>query len=569
MESTVNSPNSREPTNTPEPTHAIAEVVSQIRSKGVRLWTQDGQLRYKAPKGALTPEEIHRLSASKVQILALLDTTTQLKTHDNTRPKDKPSSHLNANPNAHPNTNPNTNPNTGPNDNPHTTVSTHQPQPPSYHAPLTYSQRAHWQFFGLAEHPSVCLLASATRLRGRLSIDALRKSLAELTHRHDALRTRIVMRDGTPLQEIADSAECELTTEDLSALPEQDRETEITHAIEDRLLRSLEVTREPLVRISVLRLRPDEHVLAIAIEHLVTDAVSMNILLRELLTAYAQTLRGHPVSLTQTPVQFGDYTHWQRHSEPTWIRTHGAYWSERLKGSQRLRFPADTPTPTGIGWGTSPIRIDTPLRTELQEWCRLRQTTLVMSVFTAYAALVLRWCAAPEAVFQYQIDGRSSAKIENTLGYFAGALYLRIQLRDKETLAQLLTQVTDEYCRAYEHTDSSYLAAQLPRPEFTRNTAFNWVPQGPKTDLRELAGTDDAIELTPVPFVHPMPRTLVWDNEPAILLYDTDSGITGDIYFPANRFSPQSMERLGRNFLMLIRALLHQPEQPIQDILLI
>lgn len=508
----------------------IADVLGSVRKRGVRLWSENGQLHYKAPKGALTQEEIERLRVSRGQIVALLERATGAETAE---PK-------------------------------------LEPRPRLDRAPLAFSQLSHWNLFQLSERRAIRAVASATRMRGRLSVNALRRSVAEIVHRHDALRTRIVVLDGVPIQEISESGDCEPKVDDLTALSESFREVEVKRIIEEFILEPIDVAVGPLFGVRLLRLRDDEHVLIVAMEHMISDMFSMNILLRELFTAYMQALKGRALSLPAIPVQFADYAVWQRTAQRSWIEKHGAYWNEHLAGCQRLRFPEDrsSPTETHLGWGTVPIRIGRDLKAELREWSRLRQTTLVMSVFTAYVGLVLRWCNASESVFQYQSDGRVSPNIENTVGYFASVLYLRMGLLEDDSFLDLMNQVTEEYCKAYEHADFSYMAAQVPCPEFTRNAYFNWIPQG-STDLSDLNGSEYTITCSPVRFVHPMLKKLELDHDPGILLHDTDDEVVGYVYFPLNRFSIDTMEKFGRNFLRFIGALLRQPEGRVKDILLL
>lgn len=511
--------------------NSIADVLACVRKKNVKLWSENGQLHYRAPKGVLAQEEIERLKISKGQIVALLEQAAGVATAE---PK-------------------------------------FNPRPRPDRAPLTFSQLAHWHLYRLSERRSLRQIASATRLHCRLSINALRESIAAIVRRHDALRTRIVVRDGVPTQEITALDNCELRVDDLTTLSESLREIEVNRRIEQFILEPVDVAVGPLFGLRLLRLRDDEHVLIAAMEHMISDAFSMNILLRELFTAYTQNLTGRPFSLPPIPVQFADFAVWVRDGQKSWFEKHGEYWAERLAGCQRVRFPAENtlPSTTCLGWGTVPLRIAKDLKTELREWCRRRQTTLVLGVLTAYVGLTLRWCNVSEAVIQYQTDGRTSSQLENTIGYFASSLYLRISLLECDSFVDLLNRVTEEYCKAYQHADFSYMEAQVPRPEIARNTAFNWVPQGRKVDLPDLDGSEDAIKCSPVSFAHPMLKSLERDNEPMILLYDGDDEIVGGMHFPLNRFSIDTMERFGRNFLLFVKALVRQPDENLKDILLL
>lgn len=512
-------------------TDTIDDVLGAVREKGVRLWSENGQLHYKAPKGALTQEEIARLRVSKDQIILHLERAAAAQIAE---PRAEPRRWLD-------------------------------------HIPLTFSQLAHWNLYRLNERPAIRQVASATRLRGWLNVDALQKSVAEVVRRHDALRTRIVVMNGTPTQVISESSDHELRVDDLTALSGTRCEVEIERRIEQFILESVDVAIDPLFAALLLRLRDDEQVLVVAMEHMISDMYSLNILLRDLFTVYMQALKGRAFSLPEIPVQFPDYAVWQRNSQRLWIEKQGAYWDQRLTGCKRLRFPVDKdlPTATRVGWGTVPIQIGSDLKAELREWCRLKRTTLVMSVFTAYVGLVLRWCDASEAVFKYQSDGRFSPRIENTIGSFAAALYLRIRLLEDDSFVDLMNRAAEEYCRAYEHADFSYMAAQVPRPEFTGNPAFNWVPQVSKIDLSGLDGSENTIKCFPVHFAHPMLKKLDMDNEPTIVLHDTDNEVIGGVHFPLNRFSVNTMERFARNFLVFVGALLRQPNGRVKETVLL
>ena len=411
-------------------------------------------------------------------------------------------------------------------------------------------------------------MTSALELRGLLNVGALQTSLTEVVRRHEALRTRIVVRHGTPIQSIAGSVSCDIQVDDLVAVPECEMDAEVQRRIDRVILEPIDISKDRLFEVRLLKLSEGRHVLIVAMEHMISDGFSLGIMNRELFAAYAQIVTGRPVSLPPIPVQFGDFASWQRESEASWVQRHGAYWHERLTGCDRVRFPEDEPPPRTSrgGIGVVSVRIVPELTVELQQWCRVRRTTLAMSVFAAYVALVLRWCNLSDAVFQYVSDCRFSPTIQNTIGYFAAPLYLRIQLPDNGTFSDLTRIATEEYCRAYEHVDRLYIASSMPRPGVTFNTAFNWRPQAPfRFDFPELRDSEHALTCAPWHVIYPNPIGRDIDIEPFILLADGRE-VVGDVYFPRARFAHLTMERFARNFLMLLTVLLRQPERRIKDI---
>jgi Condensation domain/TubC N-terminal docking domain len=518
--------------NRAESSGRIADVLGAVRQKGVRLWAENGQLRFKAPKGALTQQEVERIQLSKEEIIALLEQATALG-------------------HAEPPL---------------------EPRADRTSAPLAFSQLAHWHLYQLSERPAFRSVACATRLRGLLDLDALERSLAFIVRRHEALRTQIILRDGVLTQHISEPADSPIEVDDLSAVPANEREEEIQGRVEEFIRRPIQVAKDPLLGLRLLRLAHNEHVLIVAMEHMISDGFSRNIFVRELLSAYRQAVQGQAFCLPEVPIQFADYAAWQRSAEAAWVEKHGRYWQERMCGCARQRFPAD-PLVAGnsrAGWGIVPLHIGKDLKGQLTEWCRIRRTTLVMSVFTAYAALVLRWCDVTDTVIQFEIDGRVSPKVQNTIGYFASALPLRIVLRDEDRLIDLLSRVMEEYCKALEHDDASYLEAQVPRPEYTRNSCFNWLPQGPKSEPVAQNEFKAALTATPVSLApRPILKNIERDIEPMVGFIEREEEIGVLVQFPCSRFSEQTMERFGRNLLGFIRALLRYPEGRVKDLVLL
>lgn len=510
----------------PDPIGDVASLVRSVRKKGVRLWSEDGRLHIKVPKGVLTTEESGRLKTLGRQIISFLEQASDAQA-----------------------------------------VGQPLELAAQLYAPLTFSQWAHWHLYQLNMRRSLRAVASATRLCGQLNIDAIRQGLQEVVRRHDALRTRIVAYDGVPTQTIAATGSAELEVDDLTAVIGNLREMEVRRRIEQLIVEPIDISASALLAVRLLKLQHDEYVLFVAMEHIIADAVSMTILLRDLFTIYMQVCRGQPISLPTIAVQFSDYAIWQRNTHETWLRNHGAYWAEHLRDCQRLRWPTDIngPVESLSGWGTVSLQIDSALRQRLSDCCRLLQTTVVLGVFAAFAAVVLRWCNAQAAVFQFEIDGRANPQIENSIGYFASPLFLRVELLESDRFMDLMKRVMDEYGRALQNADSSYIDSQVPRPAFTRNSAFNWVPQAPAGGLSVLHAAEHTVSCSAFPFENPMLKNYERDNEPVILLMDTEQGVAATLMFQRDRYSAQSMERFARNFLEFMKKLLTIPEGRIVE----
>jgi non-ribosomal peptide synthetase component F len=177
-----------------------------------------------------------------------------------------------------------------------------------------------------------------------------------------------------------------------------------------------------------------------------------------------------------------------------------------------------------------------------------------MAVFAAFVAVVLRWCNAPEAVFQFMTDGRADPRVEHAIGYFAAPLHLRIELRRTDRLRDLMERIVACYVEAHQHADVSYLESQAPRPQFTYNSIFNWIAQDQRFDRAAAIG-DDAVTSEPFAFENPMLRNFERDNEPGILLVDYGDEIAGALQFRRDRHSVRSMQTVARRLLSCIEQI--------------
>jgi hypothetical protein len=494
---------------------AAAGIIGQVRDKGVQLWSKQGVLHYRGPKGALTREDMQQLHESKDLIVALLEQSSGI----------------------------------------------------SAQAPLTHSQRAHWNASCLYERPSVRQLACAMRLHGPLDVGALREALQYVVHRHQALRTRVVMSQGVPTQVVDASAHIDFATVDICTLTVSDRESEMLRLIDAAVLGPVDPAVGPMLAITLARWAHDEHVLIVAMEHLISDAHSMSIFLRDLFVSYGAYRSKRPVELPPLPIQFAEFAQVQSRSHHAWALKHGEYWRQHLAGCGRVSFPRGNQVAEGgaSGWGTTPICIGRALKAELRHWCRAHRSTLPLVVFTIYAALVLRWCKVSDMVLRYQTDGRATPQVHNTIGYFASILNLRVTLMEGDRLLDLLQRITREYCQAYEHNDFSYLDAQVPRPPFANNPAFNWVPQALSNESSGAARGDE-IEMTPMAFDNPVLRQYQRESDPMLLLYDHESEIVGGVHYSRGRFSAEFMDRFASNFFVVLKTLLAEPQAAVAEI---
>lgn len=497
---------------------AVASIVTTLRGKGVKLWSDNGELRFRARKGVMSADEIALLAEERERIVEYLESAESVL----------------------------------------------QPRQHRGPVPLTYASAALWDSGRRPQRPPIRQIASATRLQGRLHLDVLRESLAEVVRRHEALRTRIVVIDGSPMQDIVDSAPCDLRVIDVTSLSPEQREQEVRASMRSLILEPFRFDVGPLLGVQLAKLGDEEHVLMVAHEHMISDALSLNIFLRDLLKVYARSLSHGATEPPPVTIQFADYAAWQRRIEKSWLAEHAEHWHRILAyPTARLPTTIETATESRPGWSNVSALISIEQKLALRNWCQSNGTTLAMSALTAFAALVLRSCNTQEGLLRCVTDGRTHPEIENTIGNFAAPMYLRISLEQRGTFLDLLTHLTREYYDAYRHCDLYYLQSTLPRGEAMRTPIFNWIPQEPMAESTLLRGSPDAISCSNVAFDNPLYETFTMDSDPILLLHDRSEDLAIELHYARNRFSAESMERFVQGFIAVIDEMVARPAQAI------
>jgi len=501
-------------------TEAILET---LRRKGIQFWVENGGLRYRARKGSVTAEDAARLRY-----------VGQLYAR-----RDGPASAASFVPYV-------------------------LPRPHGTRFPLAFSQLEYWNLRASSGFRPFRQVASATGFRGRLDEDTLNEALSLIVSRHESLRTRIIMGGGEPLQEVADHCDRELSVTDLTAVATEQLTEEVQRRIFDVITDAADYAIDPLFKASLLRLGENEKVLILALDHMVSDGVSLGIVLRELVMAYTQMANGRAMSLPPVHMQLADYAVWQRQGIYGLLHDQASIWS----GWKRTAFPVDPQSTGEAGWATVRFLIDAPMKAALGLWARSRGTSLVMTVLTAYVAMLSRWCETETVSLLVMSDGRMSRLVENTIGYLAFPLYMRIQLAGGDTFSDMLEKVTTEYCWAGERLDFCYSCAQTPQPDFVNTASFNWLPTR-EEPVTACENGERTLKLSRIAFKNPFLETLDWEIEPWVVLQNLCDEIVAEVGYPRNRFSQATMQKFAENFGVVLSTLVNRAGTILRDILMI
>lgn len=511
----------------------VADLLFSIRTRGVKVWTERGELKYHAKKGAITFQDREYLKKYRSELVALLETRNQdLGGSLKLAPRGATS---------------------GP-------------------APVTPVQQSRLKW--LHSNYSTCRLMPL-RLSGNLDVVALRTTFRALAERHEALRTQFVKIGEEFWQQVRQPSETDLlSTRNLIGLCSADQEAEVVRIVTQAVEKRIDQATEPLFLGTILTLQKSEHLLFIHIHDGITDATSAQILWRDLWTIYVCVLRGTPAALPKIQIQQADFAIWIKDTEASWKQQHGEYWRTRLRDADQIRlFSPKAYSYSVLGLlGILSLKFDLAITRNLQNLGRRERSSLGMVILATWSALISRWCDRRELVIRFMTSGRMHSEVTNTMGCFMCPLFLRIRINENDRFLDLIRYVAKEYGAAHEHHDFGRLLTMENSGKCNENPLLNWIPNdvfsNPGTTLQDFNSTGYFNDLKPTSFeygIGPNPKT-TYDGEPAFALLDTGSGLICRIYYAAGQIPEEQVEELARTFQKFIEVICTDPKTRISTI---
>jgi amino acid adenylation domain-containing protein len=429
--------------------------------------------------------------------------------------------------------------------------------------PLSFAQQRLWFLNQLEPLSPFYHVPKALRLVGGLDVPALQRSLAAIVARHEVLRTTYAAVDGHPMQRIAADRPAELALIDLSAWSVAERDAETARLLKDATQRPFDLSRDAMLRATLLRLGAQEHLLLLIMHHIASDRWSTGILLRELSALYTAFSRGEPSPLPDLPIQYADFAVWQREwLQGEVLEAQLAYWKAQLAGAPPvLALPTDRPRPAVPTYhgGRVTFSLPKPLTTALKTFSNRQGATLFMTLLAAFKALLYRYTAQDHLVVGTPIANRHRLEVEGLIGCFVNTLVLHTDLGGHPSFHELLARVRQVVCAADAHQDLPFerLVEEL-QPERTLSShpviqvLFNYWSEP------EDAGAWPGLA------VSLLPRET--DSQPFDLLLaiaDAPTGLQGSLSYSTDLFDAVTMQRLVRHYYTLLEGVIAHPDQSI------
>ncbi len=431
--------------------------------------------------------------------------------------------------------------------------------------PLSYAQRGLWFLDRLQPGNLAYILPTALRLTGALDREALRRALDEVVRRHEALRVVFQVEDNEPVQVLTPVLDVALPLVDLGALPGVEREAEVLRLAASEARRPFDLEQGPLLRTTLLRLGGREHVALFAMHHIVSDAWSIGVLVREVALLYTAFSQGKPSPLPELPVQYLDYVEWQR----DWLSGERlaeqiAFWRERLEDAPALELPTDRRRRgvqgfRGDYFGSA---VTPEVSHRVREIFQREGATPFMGLLAAFEVLLHRWSGQDDLVVGTTIANRRHSELEGLIGLFVNTLALRADLHGDPPFRELLARVRRSTLDAYAHQDLPFerLVAELGRKrDLARSPLFQvlFQVQNAPVSALDLPG----LMLAPVE----MPGETV-EFDLVVSFFDTPRGFVGTWKYATDLFDRSTVERMAACFCMLLEGIAADPDRRLAEL---
>src|SRR5262245_7244222 len=318
--------------------------------------------------------------------------------------------------------------------------------------PLSFAQRRLWFLDQLNPGNAAYHIPGAVRLEGRLDLKALESAINEIVRRHEALRTRFEVENGEPRQVIDEWELRRLEVRDLTGLQPEERAEEAKRIAAEEAETRFDLKHGPLLRVKLLALAADDHVLLYTMHHIISDEWSIGILTGELGALYRAYSAGERSPLAELPIQYADFAIWQRERlQGAALEKELAYWRRQLAGMEDLELPADHPRPAVRSYrgASQPLAVKRELAEKLMELSRREGATLFMVLMAAFKALLMRYTGQEDIVIGTLIANRTRKEVEGLIGFFVNTLAMRTDLSGNPSFRELIGREREVALGAY------------------------------------------------------------------------------------------------------------------------
>lgn len=433
----------------------------------------------------------------------------------------------------------------------------------------SYAQQRLWYFQQVYPQSAAYHVPLAARLRGLFDLAILERSIGEIVRRHGTLRTTFSLLADRVMQHVSTDREFSLPVIDISSQPVAEHEAIVSELSRQQIYKPFDLAHGPVWRSALFRLTAREHILLFVMHHITTDAWSLRLFLKELLTLYSAYQSGSSIPLEDPPIQYVDFADWQRQwLQRGALQTQLQYWREQLGDLKTvLTLPTDKTRPESATFNGAALDCHVPaeLAKRLKMFSQGEGVTLFMTLMAAFQMLLARYSGQDDIAVATPIANRNHADTENLLGFFVNTLILRTRLDSDMSFRQLVQQVRDRALGAYANQDLPFeqLVEELsPVRRLGGHPLTEVIFAWQNTPLPAM----DVLGLTIEPLESPVETTLF---DLILRLWDTGDTLEGRLEYNTDLFEAPTMQHLIVHFQTLLESALADADQPFSQLTLL
>lgn len=431
--------------------------------------------------------------------------------------------------------------------------------------PLSFTQQRFWFMDRLVRNSARHNVPSGVSFIGKLNPQALEQSFSEIVRRHGVLRTTIGQAEEGAIQVIHPHRPLSIALIDLQHLDEQERDAIIRRLLAEQSQRPFDLTRGPLLRLALLKSSPAKHELLFNSHHIVTDAWSTGLFVRELVTLYESGLEGRPSPLPELPVQYADFAVWQRRLPAEFLDEQLAYWEKQLAGvSSILETITDCSRlkKKRANYGNHAFFLPPGLQEPLATLSRREGVTLFMTLLATYQTLLYRYSGLKQICIGSPILNRNQSETQNLIGCFINLLALNTDVSGNPGFRELLGRVREVTLGAYDHQD---LPFEMVAGKMQMGGEHGVSPLVQVSFSLQNASSE---QLTlPHLTVSPLPINAgAVEFDLCLLMHSGAEGLGGAFVYNADLFELAEIERLSNHLRQILEQVVINPDCSLLDL---
>ena len=518
---------------------SIIKFVAELQDLGIKLSIVDGELKVKAPKGSLQGERLDRLKEHKEDVHEYLLSlqAAQLKSKSKITKADRNS---------------------------------------SAPIPLSYGQQRLWFLNQFNKGSAFYNMPMVLKVEGQLNSEHFEESVQAIISRYEILRTNFLQEqndEGSVHQIIHDHIDWHIDHVDFSleGLKKEDAQEKIRAKIAQLCLKPFDLEKDHLFRIHLVKVSDELTYCVNVVHHIIGDAWSSEILVRELVASY---LFGSS-ALPRLEIQYADYAQWQR----SWLsgdvlQKQIDFWRRELRGVPALQMPFDRlrPKVESHRGGRVKLEINEDLYKKLKQFSEQQGATLFMSLMAAFQILLARYSGQEDFAVGTPIANRDKEELANQIGFFINTLALRSSIDKKDSFNSLIKKVKSRLLNAYSHQELPFEhiveALSLERntshaPIFQNMLVLNSssFANEAKDGIDTQALGQSELSQLKISLMESEHVSAKFDLN--CELVEAENKLRGHIEFNRDLYDEESVEQLCEHFVHLIEVLILEPEKNI------